>query len=243
MTIERTESGHTDPDHPDSDSSDTHDDPSTPSRTRVQGMFVSLDGFAAGTYVTLEDPFGEAIALTHGYDGSAIHGIDKSEGMLTLDLAMTSLWQQGIGVEIMGRRKFGPQSGPWTEDGWRGWWGEDPPFRTPVIVLTHYERDPISFDNGTVFHFLDASPGEALDRARQLAPGTDVRIGGGPTTVREFLAADLIDTMHLVVQPVTLGMGTRLFDGGLAPAENFAIETITSSSGRSHQLWNRTPRR
>jgi dihydrofolate reductase len=211
---------------------------SAASRTRVQGMFVSLDGYAAGTYVSVEEPFGEAIALTQGFDGRAIHGVDKVED-LSFDAAMTSMFDQGIGVEIMGRRKFGPQSGLWTDDGWRGWWGEEPPFRTPVIVLTHHERAPLAFDNGTVFHFLDASPQEALERAHELAPGTDVRIGGGPSTVREFLAADLVDTLHLVIVPVTIGTGTRLLEDGLPAADAFDIEAVTLPSGRTHQLWNR----
>lgn len=205
---------------------------------RVAGMFVSLDGYAAGTFVSLEQPFGQAIALTRGFDGRAIHGIDKVDD-LTFDNAMTSLWGQGIGVEIMGRGKFGPQTGPWTDDGWRGWWGDEPPFQTPVIVLTHHERAPIEFANGTTFHFLDASPAEALAEAHRLAPGRDVRIGGGPTTVRGFLAADLVDTMHLVVVPVTIGTGKRLLDGDVAPAGSFDIEAVVSPSGRTHQLWRR----
>ncbi|HIV58421.1 MAG TPA: dihydrofolate reductase family protein [Candidatus Stackebrandtia faecavium] len=214
----------------------------TPARAtvRVTGMFVSLDGYAAGTFVSHDEPFGEAIAITEGFDGRAIHGIDKVED-LTFDNAMASLWGQGIGVEIMGRGKFGPQTGPWTDDGWRGWWGEEPPFGTPVIVLTHYERDPIEFDNGTTFHFVDASPRDALSRAQELAPGKDIRIGGGPTTVRQFLVEDLIDTMHLVIVPVTTGAGTRLLDG-ITLAPSFDIESVTSCSGRTHQLWNRKPR-
>ncbi|ANI92956.1 Hypothetical protein BJL86_2190 [Dietzia timorensis] len=209
------------------------------SRVRVHNMFVSLDGYAAGSFVTHDEPFGEAIALVQGFDGRAIAGIDTLDGPLSVDHAMTSLWGQGIGVEIMGRRKFGPQSGPWTDDDWRGWWGEEPPFETPVIVLTHHEREPIEFDNGTVFHFLDADPADALQRARDLAPGTDVRIGGGPRTVQQFLDADLIDFMHLVIQPVTIGSGTPLFPEGLSPAERFDIDTVSTGGGRTHQLWNR----
>ncbi|WP_333618810.1 dihydrofolate reductase family protein [Dietzia sp.] len=214
---------------------------STRPTVRVTGMFVSLDGYAAGNFVAIEQPFGEAIALTTGFDGRAIHGIDKVPD-LTFDNAMTSLWGQGIGVEIMGRGKFGPQTGPWTEDGWRGWWGEEPPFETPVIVLTHHEREPIEFENGTAFHFLDATPAEALARAAELAPGTDVRIGGGPTSVRQFLEADLIDTMHLVIVPVTIGTGKRLLDGDIAPVERFEIDAVTMPSGRTHQLWRTKPR-
>ena len=208
-------------------------------RVRVLNMFVSLDGFAAGSYVTLDEPFGEAMALVRGFDGRAIGGIDKLDGPFTFDDALTSLWGQGIGVEIMGRRKFGPQTGPWSDDGWRGWWGDTPPFETPVIVLTHYERDPIEFDNGTVFHFLDADPATALRHAQELAPGTDVRIGGGPTTVHQFLEAGLIDFMHLVVHSVTIGSGTQLFPEGLSPAEKFDIDNLSTGGGRTHQLWNR----
>ena len=163
------------------------------SRVRIHNYFSSLDGFAAGTYVTAEHPIGDAGALFAGFDGRFIHGLDHVEAPITVDRALTTLWAQNIGVEIMGRRKFGPQSGPWSDDTWRGWWGEDPPFQTPVIVLTHHPREPLEFGNGTVFHFLDATPVEALTRARELAPGTDVRIGGGPSVVRQFLAADLVD--------------------------------------------------
>lgn len=229
------------------DSTGSTDTQARRTRVRVQNMFVSLDGYAAGSYVTHEEPIGEAIALFRDFDGRAIAGIDTLDGPFTFDDAMTSLWGQGIGVEIMGRRKFGPQTGPWTDDGWRGWWGEEPPFRTPVIVLTHHEREPLEFDNGTVFHFLDADPAAALQRARELAPGTDIRIGGGPSTVAQFLAADLVDSMHLVIQPVTIGSGTPLFPEGLSPADRFDIETVSTPGGRTHQLWNRkqqpTPRK
>lgn len=223
------------------DSADYSTAPEPTSRVRVHNMAVSLDGYAAGSYVTEDEPFGEAIALVRGFDGRPIHGVDKIGGPFTFDHAMTSLWGQGIGVEIMGRRKFGPQSGPWTEDGWRGWWGEAPPFETPVIVLTHHEREPIEFDNGTVFHFLDADPQAALQRARELAPGTDVRIGGGPTTVHQFLEADLIDTLHAVIQPVTVGSGTPFLPAGFNASERFDITTMSTENGRTHQLWNRKP--
>src|SRR5690606_77415 len=132
---------------------------------------------------------------------------------ITVDRALFALWGQGIGVEIMGRRKFGPQTGPWTDDGWKGWWGDAPPFRTPVLVLTHHPRETRVLDNGTSFRFVDASAEEALRRAQEAADGLDVRIGGGPSTVRQFLAADLVDMMHLVIVPIVLGRGTSLWDG------------------------------
>lgn len=221
------------------DSTDSPQAQARRSRVRVHNMFVSLDGYASGSYVTHDEPFGEAISLVRGFDGRAITGIDKLDRPFNFDDAMTSLWDQGIGVEIMGRRKFGPQTGPWTDDDWRGWWGDEPPFETPVIVLTHHERAPIEFDNGTVFHFLDADPAAALQRARELAPGTDVRIGGGPRTVHQFLDADLIDSMHLIIQPVTVGSGTPMFPGGLSLADRFDIEAVSTGGGRTHQLWNR----
>ena len=176
------------------------------------------------------------------FDGRLIHGLDHVDAPITVDGALTTLWGQGIGVEIMGRRKFGPQTGPWADDDWRGWWGDEPPFMTPVIVLTHHPRERLEFANGTVFHFLDASPAEALARAHELAPGTDVRIGGGPTVVREFLAADLVDVMHIVVTPVVLGEGQRPFPEGVPLTERFEVQSVTSPSGRTHQLWNRKAR-
>jgi dihydrofolate reductase len=116
-----------------------------------------------------------------------------------------------VGAEIMGARKFG--SPGWHEDPeWKGWWGPNPPFHTPVFILTHHPRRPIQMEGGTTFHFLDASPAEALETARQAADGRDVRIGGGVTVIRDFLAAGLVDHMHIVVVPILLGRGIRLWD-------------------------------
>src|SRR5262249_55289730 len=131
-------------------------------------------------------------------------------GSTGVDDAFAKTWGPGIGVEIMGRNKFGYQRGPWADDEWKGWWGDNPPFHTPVVVLTHHPRPAIEMAGGTTFHFLDASPAEALRTARELAPGLDVRIGGGPSTIRQFLAADLVDQMHVAVVPIVLGRGERL---------------------------------
>ena len=208
------------------------------SKARVHNLFESLDGFAAGTHVTLEEPIGGARALFSRFDGRLIHGLGP-DVPLTLDRALTTLWGQDIGAEIMGRRKFGPQTGPWTDDGWQGWWEDEPPFMTPVFVLSHYPREPIVFDNGTTFTFLDATPAEALRIAQEAAGGKDVRIGGGPSTVRQFLEADLIDTMHIVTVPVVLGEGTPLWAGLGGIHERFDIATFASGEGLTHQLWNR----
>lgn len=210
------------------------------SRVRVHNLNVSTDGFAAGTEVTLERPIGGAQALFAGFDGRVIHGVHGTDDPITVDRVLYSAWGQGIGVEIMGRRKFGPQVGPWDpDDDWRGWWGEQPPFGTPVVVLTHHAREPLTFEDGTVFHFVDAGPVEALALARELAGGLDVRLGGGPSSVRQFLDADLVDFLHVVRVPVTLGEGVRLLDEGQDLRDRFDLEAVRGASGLEHQLWNR----
>ena len=209
-------------------------------RTRIHNLFVSLDGYAAGDYVTLEAPIGDAGRLFGWFDGRVIHGIDQVDDPVTLDRALTSMWSQGIGAEIMGRRKFGPQVGEWPDDGWRGWWGDAPPFRTPVFVLSHHPHPTIEFPNGTSFHFVNGPPHEVLRLAREAAKGGDVRVGGGPTTVRQFLQADLIDFMHVVIVPITLGRGVSPWDGLSGVEDRFTVETVSSPSGLTHQLWNRT---
>src|SRR5207247_1642528 len=138
--------------------------------------------------------------------------VGEPGGTRGLDDAFARLHDPGIGAEIMGARKFGYPG--WHEDPeWKGWWGSDPPFHTPVFVLTHHPRPPIEMEGGTTFHFLDTSPAKALETARDAASGQDVRIGGGPTTIREFVAAGLVDHMHIVVVPILLGRGVRLWDG------------------------------
>ncbi|MEQ3551659.1 dihydrofolate reductase family protein [Pseudonocardia nematodicida] len=208
-------------------------------RTRVHNLNISLDGYAAGEYVTLDAPIGDAGRLFAGFDGRFIHGIDKADAPVTLDRVLTSTWAQGIGAEIMGRRKFGPQTGDWPDDGWRGWWGDEPPFLTPVFVMTHHPRPPIEFANGTSFHFVGGAPREVLGLAQEAAGDLDVRLGGGPSTIRQFLDADLVDVMHLVIKPVTLGRGVSLWEGLSGVEDRFTVETIASPSGLTHQLWNR----
>lgn len=204
----------------------------------VNNLFVSLDGFAAGEFVTFDQPIGEAQALFSFFDGRGIEGVDKVDAPVTADRALFAMWGQGIGAEIMGRKKFGPQTGPWPDDGWRGWWGEEPPFKTPCFVLTHHQREPMEFDNGTSFHFIDASPAEALAEASAAADGGNVRIGGGPSMVRQFLADGLVDFMHLVIVPVTLGRGVWLWESLEGLEKDFTIESLTTASGLTHQLWN-----
>jgi dihydrofolate reductase len=164
--------------------------------------------------------------------------VGKAGGTDGVDHSFANRHSEGIGAEIMGRGKFGVQTGPWTDvgaaDEWRGWWGPNPPFHTPVFVLTHHARPSIEMEGGTVFHFVDASPQEALDLARAAAGDLDVRIGGGPTVVRDFLAADLIDSLHVVQVPILLGRGVRLWDGVEGVEERYDIEAVSSPSGVTH---------
>jgi dihydrofolate reductase len=138
----------------------------------------------------------------------------------------------------MGARKFGPPG--WHEDPeWKGWWGPNPPFHTPVFVLTHHQRPPIEMEGGTTFHFLDASPAESLETARQAAGGQDVRIGGGATIIREFVAARLVDHMHIVIVPIVLGRGVRLWDGLEGFEKDYEVEATASPSGVMHVMFTR----
>ena len=212
------------------------------SQVRVHNFTVSLDGFGTGEGRSMEAPFGHAQdRLMQWFFGTrtfrAMHG--EPGGSTGIDEAFASNWGPGIGAEIMGRNKFGPQRGPWADEEWKGWWGDNPVFHTPVFVLTHHARPPIEMDGGTTFHFIDASPAEALDAARRAAGGLDVRIGGGPATIREFLAADLVDHLHIVVAPMVLGRGEALWDGLEALENQFQTEAVSSPSGVTHLTFTR----
>ncbi|PRZ40743.1 dihydrofolate reductase [Antricoccus suffuscus] len=212
------------------------------SQTRVQHFTVSLDGFGTGEGQSLDRPFGHADGrlmdwLSETTFGKRIHG--EVGGTSGADDTFLATFPIGIGAEIMGRNKFGPQRGPWTDEEWKGWWGDDPVFHTPVFVLTHHPRPTLEMDGGTTFHFIDATPEEALQQATDAAGGLDVRIGGGPSTVRDFLAADLVDRMHLVVVPIILGRGVRLWDGLEGIETRFDIESVTTSSGATHMFFSR----
>ncbi|QHC65753.1 dihydrofolate reductase [Rathayibacter sp. VKM Ac-2759] len=214
------------------------------SLVRVHNFSVSLDGFGTGEGQTLDAPFGHAghrllewAIGTRTFREMGMHG--EGRGSVGVDDAFASGWAEGIGAEIMGRNKFGPQRGPWEDGDWRGWWGENPVFHTPVVVLTHHPRPVIELDGGTSFHFVDADPATALERARALAGGRDIRIGGGVATVRQFLEADLIDHLHLVLVPIALGRGERLWDGLEGLEQRFAVEATPSPSGVVHLVLTR----
>ena len=206
------------------------------SLTRIHSLAISLDGFATGEPQTLETPFGHAgqrlhewMFATQYWDAGGSDGVDN---------AFAQRFGPGIGAEIMGANKFGPPG--WADDPeWKGWWGPNPPFHTPTFVLTHHPRPSIEMEGGTTFHFLTATPTEALEQARSAAGDLDVRIGGGATVVRDFLRAGLVDHMHLVQVPIVLGRGVRLWDGLEGVEDGFDVEVVSSPSGVTHLTFNR----
>lgn len=217
------------------------------SLVRVQNFSVSLDGFATGDGITFEDPFGHAGERLHEWMFATRFGRAMFGGQGGSDGVDNAFAERhgtlGIGAEIMGRGKFDWRTGPWadlgTEAEWRGWWGENPPFHTPVFVLTHYPRPSIEMEGGTVFHFIDASPKDGLALAREAAGDRDVRLGGGATTIREFLAAGLVDALHVVQVPIVLGRGIRLWDGLEGLEAGYDVEQVSSPSGVTHITFTR----
>jgi dihydrofolate reductase len=211
------------------------------SRAKVQNFTVSLDGFGTGEGQSQESPFGHAGMRLHQWMFATRFGHEmqgRDGGGTGADDAYASSWDVGIGAEIMGANKFGPPG--WQDDpDWKGWWGPNPPFHTPTYVLTHRPRPSIEMEGGTTFHFLEASPEEALAVAREGAGGLDVRIGGGVTVVRDFLAAGLVDHAHFAVVPVVLGRGERVWDGLEGLESSYDVESVTTASGTTHVTFSR----
>jgi dihydrofolate reductase len=176
---------------------------------------MSLDGFIAGPNPSEKDPLGEGGTQLHEWAFKLAawrkpHGREGGEVNASTEIVEEAL--ANVGATIMGRNMFGGGAGPWGEDPWDGWWGEDPPFHTPVFVLTHHAREPLEKQGGTIFHFVSDGIEPALERARQAAAGKDVSLGGGANVAQQYLAAGLIDELQLNVAPVLLGGGTRLFE-------------------------------
>ncbi|MEU6405226.1 dihydrofolate reductase family protein [Streptomyces sp. NPDC046985] len=213
-----------------------------PQLLRVQCFNVSRDGFGSGEGQSLERPFGHADpGSLFSWAGATASWINRTDpgGTRGLDDYLTRDHARNRGAEIMGRNKFGPQRGPWKDHEWQGWWGDNPPFHTPVFVLTHYPRPSLTLAD-TTFHFIEAKPAEALALAKEAANGQDVRLGGGVATVREFLEADLVDTMHIAVAPIDLGRGEQLWKTPEELEDRFHIESAPSVSGVTHLLfWRR----
>jgi dihydrofolate reductase len=203
------------------------------SRVRVQCFGVSLDGFGAGPDQDLQHPLGVGGESIFGWffptrTFQRMHGTGEGTTGLDDDFAARSF--ENVGAWILGRNMFGPVRGAWPDDDWKGWWGEEPPYHVPAFVLTHHARRPVEMKGGTTFHFVTGGIQEALDRAREAARGKDVRVGGGVSTIRQFLRAGRVDEMHLVISPVLLGRGENLLTGidltalGFKPTEHAASE-------------------
>ncbi|MEW2388798.1 dihydrofolate reductase family protein [Streptomyces venezuelae] len=210
---------------------------------KVQNFMLSQDGFGTGEGQSLERPFGHAdpreMSAWAGATASWPNRTDAG-GTRGLDDYFTRDFSHNIGAEIMGRNKFGPQRGPWQDHEWRGWWGDEPPFHTPVFVMTHHERPSFTLSD-TTFHFVAGDPATVLERAKEAAQGKDVRLGGGPTIVREFLEAGLVDTLHVaVVGQMKLGAGVRLWNSPEDLTDRYHLEVVPSPSGVTHHLfWRR----
>jgi Dihydrofolate reductase len=207
-------------------------------------LTISLDGFATTTDQTPDNPFGDdwprlvaAYAATRTMRERVFR--DFSGGGTTgVDDRYARAYFENIGAEIMGAGMFGLHAHPDDPD-WRGWWGEEPPFRVPVSVLTHRPRPSLEMAGGTTFHFLDASPADALAEASRVAGGKDVRIGGGPTVVRDYLKAGLVDRLHVAITPILLGRGIRLWDDLRGLEAGYSVTAETAESGTMHLTFHR----
>lgn len=211
---------------------------------RVESFAISVDGFGAGPSQCLEKPLGEGGENLHTWAFQTatfrkkVLGLDG--GSTGVDDAFARRGFENVGAWILGRNMFAPSRGPWVEDGWKGWWGDTPPYQVPVFILTHHARPPIEMAGGTTFHFVTGDIDEALHAAKEAAGARDVRVGGGAATIRQYLAARLIDELHLAVSPVLLGRGEPLFAGLDLPALGYACAKATPGEGATHLILRRS---
>ena len=207
-------------------------------------LMISLDGFATTTDQTPETPFGEdwprlvgAYVATRTFRERVLKDTSGT-GTTGVDDNYAREYFENVGAEIMGAGMFGLHNFP-DDPNWQGWWGEEPPFRVPVFVLTHTPRPSLEMAGGTVFHFLSAAPTDVLQQAVKAADGKDVRIGGGPTVVRDFLKAGLVDRLHVAITPILLGRGIRLWDDLRGLEAGYAVKSETAPSGTIHLTFQR----
>lgn len=209
---------------------------------RVDAFTVSVDGYGAGPGQCLEAPMGRGGGDLHPWmlPTRTFRAMSGKEGGTTgVDDDFAARSMANLGAWVMGRHMFAPANAPWPDQAWRGWWGEEPPYHCPVFVLTHRPRPPLAMRGGTVFHFVADGAEAALARAREAAGALDVRIGGGVSTVREYLRMGVIDRMHLVVSPVLLGSGESLFDGIDLVGLGYAVTEQVASPAAMHVVVGR----
>ena len=211
-------------------------------RVRVAAFSVSLDGFGAGSEQSLQDPLGKRGRELHNWfvgtkTVRAMFG--KEGGSEGLDEKYAHRSMEGFGAFILGRNMFGPIRGEWPDGSWKGWWGDNPPYHAPTFILTHYPREPIVMEGGTTFHFVTDGIEAALERARAAAGDRDVKIGGGVSTVRQYLRAGLIDELHFALSPVVLGRGEAMFEGLDLPALGYSVTEAASTELATHVVLGR----
>ncbi len=213
------------------------------SRLRLN-ITMSADGYVAGPRQSVKHPLGEGGEELHMWALALrtfrqLHGMEGGETGPDDEIVAESF--QNIGATIMGRHMFGGGEGPWGDNPWKGWWGENPPFHTPVFVLTHHSRDPLEMQGGTTFHFVTDGIHAAIDRARKAAKGKDISLGGGADVVQQYLKAGLIDEMEIHVVPVLLGGGARLFDNMDGRQTGYECVRVVSSPTVSHFKYRLKP--
>ena len=206
-------------------------------RLRVHGFAISVDGYGAGPHQDLQNPLGVGGLGLHDWlvgtrTFQQMHG--GASGTTGIDDEFAARGMKGIGAWIMGRNMFGPIRGPWPDDNWRGWWGEEPPYHSPVFVLTSYPRASLEMEGGTVFHFVTNGIQAALEQAHVAAGQQDIRLGGGVSTIRQYLQVRLVDEMHLAIAPVLLGAGEPLVGGLELRALGYEISDQTASDKATH---------
>lgn len=213
------------------------------SRLRVQSFSISLDGYGAGPQQSLENPLGiggmglhEWLRPTRTFQ--TMFGTDAGCSGIDDDFAARGL--RNIGAWILGRNMFGPLRGPWPDANWNGWWGDNPPYHTPVFVLTHHPRAPVTMQGGTTFHFVTDGIHGALDRALEAANGQDVRLGGGVATIRQYLRAGLVDELHLAIAPILLGAGEALFHEIDLPSLGYRCVEHIATQNATHVVLKKT---
>jgi dihydrofolate reductase len=207
-------------------------------RIRVESFTISIDGYGAGPNQDINNPLGVGGTDLHQWAfptrtfQRALFA--KDGGTTGVDNDFAARGFQNVGAWILGRNMFGPFRGVWPDLNWKGWWGDNPPYHVPVFILTHHARPSIQMEGGTTFHFITGGIGEALDQAREAAGGKDVRIGGGPNTIQQYLREGLIDEMHIAVVPVLLGKGERLFEGVDMRALGYGCVEYKASDNVTH---------
>jgi dihydrofolate reductase len=213
------------------------------SKLRVESFTISLDGFGAGPNQDIDNPLGVGGTSLHGWAlptrtfQQKLFGNDSGETGVDDDYAARGF--RNVGAWILGRNMFGPVRGPWPDESWRGWWGENPVYHVPVFVLTNHVRAPLVMEGGTTFHFVTEGPVAALELAREAAGGKDVRVGGGVNTIQQYLRERLIDEMHIAISPVLLGSGERLFEGVNLPASGYACVKHEATARATHLIFSR----